>query len=267
MLREMRPSRVLRLLRGGGTAISIKLNLSDARAAELAALCGVDCIWLDMEHTANDWSAIEHQIMAAKIHDVDSVVRVSKGSYSDYVRPLELDAAGIMVPHLTSASEAKAVVQSTRFHPVGLRPLDGGNADGSYGLLEMPRYLARANCERMTIVQIEDVTAVEQAEAIAAVEGVDMLFFGPGDFSQSIGFPGQLDHPDVVAARALVARAAAAHGKFAGTVTGGTSVAEVVSMGYRFVNVMSDVTALADVFRDAVGKARDASDLLGQISA
>lgn len=261
MVVGLRPSRVLRVLRSGGTAVCVKLNLGDARVAELAALSGVDCVWVDMEHTANDWSAVQGQIMAAKIHDVDTVVRVSRGGYSDYVRPLELDAAGIMVPHVMSAADAASVVRTTRFYPVGLRALDGGNADGGYGLLPMASYMAGANQQRLTIVQIEDAEAVEEVERIAAVPGLDMVFFGPGDFSQSIGRPGELDHPEVIAARERVAAAAVAAGKYAGTVTGGWSVAEVVSLGYRFVNVTADVIALADVFTDTVAKARAAAEI------
>lgn len=130
----MRRSRVLQQLRSGAIVHSIKLNFADARIAEMAALSGIDCIWTDMEHVANDWTIIENQIRAAKVHDTDTTVRVARGSYSDYIRPLELDAAGIMVPHVKSAAEAEEIVRAVKFHPIGLRPVDGGNADGSYCL-------------------------------------------------------------------------------------------------------------------------------------
>ena len=256
----MRASRVLRALRADRPAFSMKLNLADARVSEIAARAGVDCVWLDMEHTANDWSTIQHQIMAAKIFDVDVVVRVARGSYSDYIRPLELDAAGIMVPHVMDAAEAQTIARYTKFHPLGMRPLDGGNADGAYTGVELPQYLARANSERFTIVQIEDAAALDRADEIAATAGVDMVFFGPGDFSQSIGMPGALDDPAVREARQLVAKTALSHGKFAGTVSIGSDIPELLELGYRFINIGSDVGALSAAFAELAVAARRAAD-------
>ena len=128
----MYPSKTLAKLRGGLPACSTKLNLSDPRAAQIAAMAGFDCIWLDMEHVPNGIAAIEAQMLAARVHGADSLVRVARGSYSAYVRPLELGATGIMVPHVMSLADAQNVVRMTRFHPIGRRPLDGGNADGDY---------------------------------------------------------------------------------------------------------------------------------------
>ncbi|WP_409345083.1 HpcH/HpaI aldolase family protein [Paenibacillus sp. MBLB4367] len=256
MTYAMRPSRVLQKLRAGEVAYCTKLNLADARAAEIAAMSGFDCIWTDMEHVANDWSVIEKQILAAKAHGVDTIVRVARGSYSDYIRPLELDASGIMVPHIMSAADAKAVIRSTKFHPLGLRPVDGGNADGAYCNVEFADYLQQANEQRFNILQIEDVEPVEELEEIISLPGLDMIFFGPGDFSQSIGAPGQMDHPLLLETRKRIAELAVKHGKFAGTV-GSTGNAEaLVEMGYRFISVGADVISLTQYYRNIVGELR-----------
>ena len=122
---ELRRSRVLEKLRGGDVVSCTKLNLSDPRAAEIAALCGFDCVWPDTEHVPSEWHTLENQIRAAKMYDVDTMVRVSRGSYSNYVVPLVMDASCIMVPHVMSAADAKDVVWKTCFHLVGRRPLDG----------------------------------------------------------------------------------------------------------------------------------------------
>ncbi len=241
----MRPSRVLAKLRSGEVVNCFKLNLADARAMEIAALAGFDCLWTDMEHVANDYSVIEKGIWAAKSQDVDVMVRVPRGSYSDYIRPLELDASGIMVPHLMGLADAKAVVRMTRFHPVGLRPVDGGNADGAYCGVEFVDYLKQANDQRFVVVQIEDPEPLEDLEAIAALPGIDMLFFGPGDFSHSIGAPGVWDHPRLLDARRRVAEVARAHGKFAGTVGSPANMDELVALGYRFLNLGADVVGLS----------------------
>lgn len=241
---RMRPSRVLAKLRAGEPAFSFKLNLSDSRAAEIAAMSGFDCIWVDMEHVPNDWSAIEKSIMAAKMYDVDTIVRVARGSYSDLIRPLEMDASGIMVPHIMSLADAKAVIRQTKFHPLGMRPVDGGNADGLYCKLPFGDYLQQANEQRFNILQIEDVEPIDELEEIIALPGLDMIFFGPGDFSQSIGAPGQFDHPLIAQTRERIASLAAKHGKFAGTVGSLDNVNELLSLGYRFVNMGADVIGL-----------------------
>lgn len=248
----MRPSRVLEKLRKGEVAYATKLNLGDARAAEIAAMSGFDCIWTDMEHVPNDWSAVEKQILAAKAHGADTVVRVARGSYSDLVRPLEMDATAVMVPHIMSLSDAKSVVRSTKFYPLGMRPVDGGNADGAYCNIELADYLQQANAERFNILQIEDVEPLDELEDIIALPGLDMIFFGPGDFSQSIGAPGRMDHPLIGETRKRIAELAAKHGKFAGTVGSTASSGELIAMGYRFISVGADVVALSQYFRNIV---------------
>lgn len=241
---NMRKSNVLEKLRAGKVVNCFKLNFADGRIAEVAALHGFDCIWVCMEHIANNWSTVENQIWAAKSHDVDVMVRVARGSYSDYIRPLELDAAGIMVPHVMSLDDARQVVRMTRFFPTGRRPVDGGNADAGYCNVEFKKYLSEANDQRFVAVQIEDPEPLDELDEIAALDGIDMLFFGPGDFSHGIGAPGEWDNPELIKARKLVVETALRHGKFAGTTGDISTLKELVDMGYRFINLGADVLAL-----------------------
>ena len=252
---KMRPSRLLRKLRAGQIAHSLKLNLADGRAAEIAGQCGADAVWLDLEHVPNSIHHVEDQIRAAKIYDCDALVRVERGSYSDLIRPFEMDASAIMVPHVMSADDAKEIAWRTRFHPIGRRPLDGGNADGQYCAIPVKDYIEQANRERMVIVQIEDPEAMEELEGISAVEGIDMIFFGPGDYSHAIGDPGNLNHPLVQEGYRRVAGVALKHGKFAGTVGPASMLQGFVDMGYRYFNTGADVTALRQSFLDAVKSA------------
>lgn len=242
---QLRPSRVLAKLRAGETAVSLKLNLSDARVAEMAArLSGVDCLFADLEHVPNDLGVIEQQIWASKAYDVDVLVRVPRGSYSDITRPLEMDAAGIMIPHVMGVADAQAMIRSTKFYPLGLRALDGGNADGAYSRMALADYMREANEQRFVVLQIEDPEPLEELDALMALPGFDMVFFGPGDFAQAIGAPGHLDHPRVAEARRAIAGAARKHGKFAGTVGSLANRGELEAMGYSFLNIGADVVGL-----------------------
>ncbi len=230
----------------------MKLNFADPRVAEMAAGYGFDCLWLCMEHIGNTWEQIENQVRAAKIFDVDCLVRVARGSYSNMIRPLEMDAAGIIVPHVMNADDAAEVARQTRFHPIGRRGVDGGNADASYCRIPIEQYMEEANAERIICVQIEDPEALDEIENIAKVPGISMFYFGPQDFSHAIGVPGQKDHPDVQDARRRVAQVAKQHGIFAGTSRAGRPFAELAEMGYQLITPGSDVIGLKNYWDQLV---------------
>lgn len=249
---NMRKSRVLRQMRAGKVATCVKQNLADPRVTEIAAMCGFDCVWIDLEHVPNNMSCVEDTVRAAKIYDVDVLTRVSKGCYSDICRPLEGDSTGVMVPHLMSLEEAKQIVYYTKFHPIGRRPLDGGNADGAYCLVDPLDYIKQANEQRFTVVQIEDPEPLTQLEEICALPGIDMIFFGPADFSQGIGAPCDWNDTRIDETRRLVAATARKHGKIAGTVGGTGNFDHLVELGYNFISVGADVVGLAQYYQGIV---------------
>ena len=246
---QVRPSRLLGKLRDGGIPTCLKLNLADARAVEIACLSGTDSVWLCHEHVPNDWLNVENMIRAARVHDTDCIVRVSKGSYSDYVKPFEAGATGIMVPHVTTANEARHIVEMTRFQPLGRRPIDGGNIDGKFCMIPTAEYIAQCNAEQFLILQIESPEALANVEEIAAVPGFNGLLFGAGDFSHLSGKPGQIGCAETVAARKCVAVAARANGKFAMTPGLIASWEEQAAEGYNVFNLGADVVGLGDYFR------------------
>lgn len=239
-----RKSAALDKMRSGEVITSFKLNLDGYRVVQLAALHDFDLLWTDMEHTPNSLATIEAQVNAAKAGGKSIIVRVGKGSYSDMIRPLEMDADGIMVPHVASAEEAADIVFYTKFHPLGRRPVDGGNADGAFCLGDFHEYLEFMNHNRMIIIQIEDVEAMDELEDIAQVPGIDMLFFGPGDFSHSLGDPGNFSHPDLLEARRLVAEVARRYDKLSGTTGSPDNFAELAALGYNLINIGADVLSL-----------------------
>ncbi len=254
---NMRESRVLRKLREGKVATCIKLNMADQRIAQMAAMCGFDCIWVDMEHVPNDMHVVEGMINAAKIYDTDILTRVERGCYSDYIRPLEADSSGIMVPHVMSLEDAKKIVYYTKFHPIGRRPIDGGNADGKFCLVPAQEYMRTANDQRFTVIQIEDPEPMAELEEICALPGIDMIFFGPADFSQGLGTLCDMSDERVKEARRLVAATARKHGKWAGTVGSPANQDELIAMGYQFINLGSDVRALTSYFQSITASCSD----------
>ncbi len=248
----LRKCRALDRMRAGEVINCYKFNLDGSRTVQLAGLAGFDCLWTDMEHTPNSITLIEQQVVSAKACGMDIIVRVKRGSYSDLVAPLEMDAAAIMVPHVMTAAEAQGIARMTKFHPVGRRPVDGGNADGAFTLVPFTEYAEFVNKNRMVIVQIEDPEAMDELEGICAVEGLDMIFFGPGDYSHALGIPGQMRHPEVEKARIKVAECARRHGKLAGTTGSTETFNEYAAMGYNLINIGADVLGLCGYCKDLV---------------
>ena len=241
-----RKSRIKRTTDAGKVATILKCNTVDTKVAEIFALAQPDAIWLCMEHGSLDYNQAENQINAAKIYDVDSLLRVNRGGYSNYIRGFEVDCTGLIIPQIESLADAKQIEEFTKFPPIGKRGLDGGNNDGKYTKLNMHDYIEQANQERLVIYQVETPEVMQDIEAIAEMQGVDALFFGPGDYSLTLGVPGQMDHPDVVAARKKVAEVARKNNKIAAT-PGGPGVAKnYIDMGYNLLNVGADVVALSD---------------------
>lgn len=254
---HLRKSRVLKKIREGKCAYSIKLNIMDPRIAEIAAMAGFDCIWIDMEHVPSDYMQVENMIRAAKLYDCDVLTRVAKGSYNDFIRPFEADSTGIMIPHLMSLEEAKQIVYYTKFYPIGRRPIDGGNADAKFCGVSTLDYVKEGNEERFNIVQIEDPEPMAELEEICALPGIDMIFFGPADFSHAIGKAHDIMNEETLAARKLVAQTARKHGKMAGTVGGIDNYKELKEEGFNFINLGGDVRALGIHFANIVKKIED----------
>lgn len=244
-------------LRRDELVVSVKLNIADPIIAEIAAYAGFDCVWVDMEHVPADYTEIKNVLLAAKARGAETIVRTPRGAYSNLIRPLEMDAAAIMVPHVMSVEDAKTVAYYTKFQPIGRRPIDGGNGDGMYCYMGTEDYIRYSNEQKLTIIQIEDIEAYEQIEEIAQVPGIDMLFFGPADFAHSLGLACDMGNPKIGEARRRVAEVARKYGKLAGTVGGPGNMKELYDMGYRLINLGADVVALGKYFKDIMSKVEE----------
>ncbi len=245
----MHESLVLKKLRNNEPVWCAKTNLTDPNVLELYGPLGVHCVWLCMEHGPVDWQTVHNQIRTAKIYGMDTMVRVAKGSYSDLIRPLEMDATGLMIPHCMSGEEAADIVRMTRFHPLGRRALDSGNSDGPFCLRPTEEYCRFANEQRFIVVQIEDKEAVDDMEAIVATEGIDAFFIGPADLSHSYGSPGQLDHPKVLDAVDKLAALCAKHKRQWGLPCSPDKAPELIAKGARFLACGADVVGIAQYFK------------------
>jgi 4-hydroxy-2-oxoheptanedioate aldolase len=232
----MKQSRVLAKVRAGEPALGIALHLTDPSLFELAGLMGFDAIWMDMEHHFYSLEVAANSMRAARVGGADVVARPAKGEFMRMARMLEAGASGIMYPRCDSADEAREVVKWAKFAPLGKRGFDGAGPDVPYLMTPMRKYIQEANEQTFVLIQVEEPHAVERAEEILAVPGVDMLMLGPADFSVLTGIPGEFTHPTVVAAIERIARAAKNTGKHWAATCSGVEVARrMIEMGARLV--------------------------------
>ena len=245
----MRKSKVLEKLKRNEPVICGKTNLGHPWIVEIFGMIGYDCVWLCAEHCPMSFWDIDNCVRAGKIHDMDILVRVDNSGYANTIKPLELDATGIMHPHCMNAEEAREVVQKTRFMPVGRRPIDGGNIDGMFCSTTPKEYTAAANANKFVSVQIEDKEAIEHIDSIVAVDNIDFIYVGPGDLSHSLGSVGDMGHPEVQKTFEKVAEACKKHGKAWGTSVSKDTVRTYYDMGARFFGFGADVIAMRDYLK------------------
>jgi 4-hydroxy-2-oxoheptanedioate aldolase len=246
------PNRALAQLRAGQLVkLYVTGNFASPRHIDFVCRSGqFDALWFDLEHFDLPTQEVALLNMVARAYPVTTIARFKAADYQTVMRILETGVGGIMCSMVASAAEARQIVQWAKFNNpapapgevTGQRGWNGGNIDGAYATLPALDYIRHQNTQTMVICQIEHEAALAEAAAIAAVPGVDGLFFGPGDFSVSIGLPGQIRHARVRAAMEQVAAAVRAAGKWWGTVAVGAEMcADVQSLGARLICPGGDV--------------------------
>ncbi|MDP7017886.1 MAG: aldolase/citrate lyase family protein [Pirellulaceae bacterium] len=213
---------------------------------EMFGLAGdYDGFWLDQEHAIISTEQILTAAMAARANDMDCFVRVAPTGYSAVTQCLEAGAGGVMAAQIHSAEQAEQFVQWAKFAPRGGRGLNLSGYDAHYSHTPAVEFIERANATNFVAIQIETLGAVEEADQIAAIDGVDLLFVGPADLSLSLGVVGQFHCDKLWEAIGAVAAACQKHGKNWGAVTPDPKFAErAVELGCRMPTMGNDVLAL-----------------------
>lgn len=220
-------------------AVGAWATFGDPAAAELLAHLGFDFVVVEREHAANDLETTEDMVRAVDAADGEAaaLVRVVENDRAEFKRVLDCGPAGVLVPMVETAAEAREVVRATTYPPEGVRGVAGGRA-ADYGL-STDEYVATADERLVRLVQVETPRGVENAADIAAVDGVDGLFVGPADLGQSVG-EGDLD-----AAVERIVAAAGEAGVPVGSVCGGADgVAEKLDWGLDYLIASVDRAAV-----------------------
>lgn len=253
-----RPNALKQRLRAGKRALGCWTTLGSPPVIELLAFCGFDYLLLDQEHGFGEPSALLQSLQAmAATPACTSIVRVPSNDPNYLKRVLDAGVEGVMVPSINTATDARDVVAACRYPPAGRRGSALGSARASDYGIRAPEYREVAADELLIVCQIESAQAVENIDAIAAVEGVDVLFIGPYDLSGTIGHLGDFKHPDVAALIARAEEGIRRSGKPMGTVPHpGATWRDMFERGYQMINAGSDVARLRDAARADVTEFR-----------
>jgi 2-keto-3-deoxy-L-rhamnonate aldolase RhmA len=234
----MRPNAMKERLAAGRWSAGAIIPVADAQLVEVCGLAGWDHVLIDAEHGHISVQDCENLVRAAHAVNITPIVRVPTNAPHEILRYLDTGAQGVMVPQVNTRDDAERAAAAARYHPKGARGLAGTRA-ATYGMREpLGKYAEMANANVLVLALIEDIRAVENLPDILAVEGIDVLSIGPADLSQSMGYPGERDHPTVREAIAEIIRQGVAAGKPVGmNVPTGVDAAREHARGVRVFSV------------------------------
>ena len=233
-----------RALADGRPQIGLWVTLSDNFSAEVIAGAGYDWVLLDMEHSPNDYFSVLGQLQVFAATETTAITRVEWNDPVTVKRVLDLGSPGLLFPMIQSVEEAERAVAATRYPPRGTRGVAGSTRATKFG--RIMDYATRVEDETSVLLQLETRAAVEQAEAIAAIDGVTGIFFGPADIAADLGHLGQPMHPDVWELIKPAAQKLIAKGVPVGTlVLDPDFAADLINEGFTFVACGTDTSILA----------------------
>lgn len=237
----MRENLLKKKIKNGEPAIGTFIKLTDAAVPEILKLAGFDFFVLDTEHVAIDREQLVSIVRAADAAGITPIVRVRENNQVEILQNLDLGYAGVQVPNVDSADAARKLVSYVKYTPNGVRGLSPSVRACGYGTCGVQDYIDKANANTMVISHCETKQCVEDIDNVLKVDGVDVIFIGPMDLSQSYGVPGHPENPEVKAAIDMVTKKTIAAGKAVGTVAGTPARAkELIAQGVQYILMASD---------------------------
>lgn len=234
-----------------GEALVLCLALLNSRTPDVpavAAACGYDAVYVDLEHTSTSLDTAQLLCVSALGAGISGLVRVPSHEPSVIARVLDGGAVGVIVPHINSQEEAQEVVHAARFPPVGRRSISGPNAVSGYQPRTAPQLVELLERRTVVAVMIETPEAVEASGSIASVPGIDMIIVGPSDLTAEMGIHGQYENDHFHRAVESVAAACRSHGVALGMA--GIKSLELLNrfrgLGLRFISAGTDVGMMTE---------------------
>ena len=214
----MRKNLTKEKIKAGKSAYGVFVSMWSPAIVEIIGHIGFDFVLIDAEHSPMSAESCEQMVRAADCVNITPIIRVAMNIRQNILRYLDIGALGVMLPQVNSKAEVENVIESVKYPPEGKRGLASVRA-ANYGLTgSMGAYVKEANRETMVIVQVETMQAIDNIKEILAVPGTDVIFIGPSDLSSALGYPGQINHPQVQKMIVYLVDEIRTAGKVAGTI-------------------------------------------------
>jgi 4-hydroxy-2-oxoheptanedioate aldolase len=247
-------------LRDGRPLAGVFCELPCPEAVEIIGLAGWDFTVIDCEHSPLTAAQLPAMVRAAGAAGIPAIVRVASAEPSAIQHALDAGASGVQIPQIASVDAARAAIAASRFHPDGQRGFNPFVRAADFSLQTTAEFFTRANAEVSLILQIESAAGIEAVDGILALPGIDALFIGPYDLSQSLGVPGETTHAKVFAAAGRISQSANARGVALGVFTNSAQDAQRwLEIGVRYLCLSVDSVYLLNAMRAAAGKFRQPS--------
>ena len=237
----------------GDTVLGTWCVLPTGDAVEAICRAGMDFAIIDLEHGPHSFETAANMARAAQVAGASALVRVPANRQELILRALEIGSDGVVVPQIEDAMSAESAVKSTKYSPDGQRGFSPFTRSGGFSAHQVEDLAQRKNAETLCVLLVEGVTGIQQLDSILATPGIDVIYIGTYDLCQSVGHPGNPDHPEVLRLRESCVRKIVGSGRAVGCLA--QSVKQVIAwqqMGIAFVALKADVALLSDTVRAAV---------------
>ena len=254
----LKANKVREKLAGGDVCYGTMLRiLQSPQAITMCAAAGWDYVIVDTEHCDFDFETLAAMAMVAKYEEVVLLVRVPDRLYHQLARPLDIGAEGLIIPRVETPDEVKHIIESTKYYPLGRRGASVSSISTRFRQHDAAEFLEWSNRETLIIIQIESQTAVDHIDDLVSIAGVNGVMIGPFDLSQSMGIPGQLQHPRMMEAYQQIIEACNRHQVAPGIhLQNLDAVSKWVNAGMRFMTYQYDVKIMTDASRAALSELR-----------
>jgi len=247
----MKENHLKKVLNNGKTVFGPFLKFTDPAVVEIMGFAGFDFVIIDQEHGPISIQSAQNMIRAAEIANITPIIRVADNNESLISRALDIGAQGVEIPQINCKSDALRAVKSVKYSPHGARGVCRYVRAANYSSMDKFKYFKEANAETMIIIHIEGVAGIKNLDEILSVPGMDVVFVGPYDLSQSLGIPGEVNHSLVMEKMKEVVFKCKQHKIAVGTFADDVQTAKKwVSLGIQYISFSVDVGILYEAIKN-----------------
>jgi len=240
-----RKNKLKETLNSNKTVVGTWSSLSSPNVINVLGTTNLDFVVIDMEHGSMSFETVENMVRAAEATDISPIVRVGDGNEQTLLRVLETGTRSIMVPHVSTKKDAECIAKCCKYYPEGNRGLSPYTRLHNFTHEDIQDSLQNENRETLVGILVEGKEGLSNLEDIVKVKGIDLIYLGLFDICQSVGLPGQLDHPKVLSEIKRCAELIQSNGIAAGSMSTGVEYINMLKkLGYKFIAYLNDAAAM-----------------------